>query len=129
MTRTYKGIVIFLLGALCLWSYPGAPQTSFAAQQNKKTTRKTPTPSPAQAKSLYAQNCARCHGLDGRGQTDLGALYGASDLSDPKRLSRQSDKRLASVIMNGRAGMPAFSKKLSKEEVASLVAFVRTLRN
>lgn len=82
--------------------------------------------SSAPAKKLYLNNCARCHGADGKSQTNLGRETDATDLTDSfvKKMSR---KRVTNVINNGADGMPAFGKKLSKKEISSLVNYVRTL--
>jgi mono/diheme cytochrome c family protein len=74
------------------------------------------------------QNCARCHGADGRGQTEQGEMYGAHDLTDAKLMNKLSHKRIANIITRGGGGMPSFAKKLSKEEVAALANFVRGFR-
>jgi cbb3-type cytochrome c oxidase subunit III len=82
-------------------------------------------------RAVYVQNCARCHGSDGRAQTDTGQLYGATDLADGKwwREERISDRRLIASITNGKkGGMPAYGKKLAKTDIAAVVAFVRTLK-
>jgi cbb3-type cytochrome c oxidase subunit III len=82
-------------------------------------------------RTLYAQNCARCHGADGRSQTEQGELYGATDLADARwwKTERVNDRRLTSVIANGKkGGMPAFGKRLARDDISAIVAFVRTLK-
>jgi cbb3-type cytochrome c oxidase subunit III len=82
-------------------------------------------------RAVYMQNCARCHGADGRSQTEQGELYGATDLADARwwKGERVNDRRLMNVITNGKkGGMPAFGKRLAKDDIAALVAFVRTLK-
>lgn len=81
---------------------------------------------PAPAKTLYLNNCARCHGADGRGTTELGKLYGATDLTQ-KKVKRMSRKKAARIIQNGDGSMPAFNKKLSAKEISTLVSFIRGL--
>lgn len=77
------------------------------------------------ARELFQNNCARCHGADGKSATELGKLFDSPDLTDGKiqRLSRQ---RMANSISRGKGGMPAFKKKLSSKEIASLVNYVRS---
>jgi cbb3-type cytochrome c oxidase subunit III len=82
-------------------------------------------------RTVYMQNCARCHGADGRSQTEQGELYGATVLADAGwwRTERVNDRRLTNVIVNGKkGGMPAYGKRLSKDDIAAVVAFVRTLK-
>lgn len=77
-------------------------------------------------KNVYLNNCARCHGADGRSETELGRLYGATDLTD-RKVKRMSRKKLSSIIQNGYGSMPAFKKKLSSKDVSGLVGYIRTL--
>ncbi|HKP72850.1 MAG TPA: cytochrome c [Pyrinomonadaceae bacterium] len=125
MGRTWKlSVLLLVLGVLLSGIYFGrVPRAEAGAQ--KKPTRKQQL---AGAKTLYVENCARCHGADGRSQTQMGELYNATDLTDAQwwKKGRPSDKRLAASIRDGLGGMPAFGKKLSKDEIAALVAFVKT---
>ncbi len=74
-------------------------------------------------RQLYANNCARCHGADGKGQTELGQINEVPDLTTHRR----SVKSNISLIKNGRGSMPAFGKKLAAKDIAALAAFVRGL--
>ena len=78
----------------------------------------------APARRVYLNNCARCHGADGKGQTELGRINDTPDLTQ----KRTSQKRAISVIMHGTDSMPAFGKKLSRAEIASVAAYIRTLK-
>ena len=80
------------------------------------------------ATELYSKNCASCHGKDGRAKTLKGKLKHARDLTDPTWQGRVGDERLFNSIMNGKGKMPAFSKKLSEQEIDSLVTYVRALK-
>ncbi|HEY6806748.1 MAG TPA: c-type cytochrome [Pyrinomonadaceae bacterium] len=74
---------------------------------------------------LYAQNCAGCHGVDGR----LGA---ALSLNDPLYLAFVTDDAMRHVIANGSAGtnMPAFSEQsgghLTEQQIGLLVNEMRS---
>ncbi|HEX8424398.1 MAG TPA: cytochrome c [Pyrinomonadaceae bacterium] len=98
---------------------------SGAAAQKKLSRRQQQL---ARAQVLYMENCARCHGADGRGQTPMGRAFAVTNLADANwwKRERVSDRRLTAAIRDGRKEMPAFGKKLSKEEIAALVAFVKT---
>jgi mono/diheme cytochrome c family protein len=97
-----------------------------ATTTQKKLSRKQQQ--LASAKVLFIENCARCHGADGRGETPMGKVFAATNLADAGwwKRERVSDKRLAASIRDGRKQMPAFGKKLSKEEINALVALVKT---
>jgi cbb3-type cytochrome c oxidase subunit III len=81
------------------------------------------------AESLFVQNCARCHGARGRGDTELGRKTHAIDLTRPAWQKRVSDERITTSITSGRGRMPAFGKRLSKDEIRALASYVRWLRN
>jgi mono/diheme cytochrome c family protein len=82
---------------------------------------------------LFRNNCARCHGGDGRGDTTLGHTYKAPDFTDPEWWRKHSDitttARLTSIVSRGKGGMPAFGKKLTRTEIRSLVGYVRRFKN
>lgn len=80
----------------------------------------------AQAKLLFKENCARCHGEDGRGQTDTGKMLEAPDFTDKAWWEGDvDDERLRESVQNGKAAMPKFGKKLTAEEIALLVQYLR----
>ena len=74
---------------------------------------------------LYTQNCAGCHGKDGK----LGA---ARPLADPLYLSFVPDDALRQVISQGRVGtnMPAFAQQaggaLTDRQIGLLISGMRT---
>lgn len=69
-------------------------------------------------KALFAENCASCHGDDARGKE-------GTNLVDRPLLYRAPD--FARVVRNGRGQMPAYEDTLSTTQVASLLAYLRTL--
>ncbi|HEY3040589.1 MAG TPA: cytochrome c [Pyrinomonadaceae bacterium] len=78
--------------------------------------------------SVFAKNCATCHGKDGRAKTFKAKFNHARDLTDPEWQVSVTDERLFNSITNGRGHMPAWGKKLSEAEINSLVAYVRQLK-
>jgi cytochrome c6 len=69
--------------------------------------------------ATYKSRCAMCHGADG-------SKIAAHDLT-AAAAQGMSDTDLAAVITNGKGKMPA-SKSLKPDQVAALVAYVRTLK-
>jgi len=55
-------------------------------------------------------------------------LNHARKLSDSEWQNRTSDERMFNSIMNGKGKMPAYVKKLSEQDIDSLVTYVRGLR-
>ena len=84
-----------------------------------------PSNSPQQlqaAAALYAgNNCAMCHGEDGKGK-----LKGAPDFTSATWQKSHTDAELMNDIKNGEKAMPAYKDKLNDDQIKSLVAYVRS---
>jgi len=87
---------------------------------------KLPATKAKETKRLFKQKCVKCHGQDGAGN-NYGKIVGATNLTDPEWQQRVDDKRLVNSVTHGRGQMPAFGEKLTEEQIASLVSYVRTL--
>ncbi|MBI4422552.1 MAG: c-type cytochrome [Elusimicrobia bacterium] len=79
--------------------------------------------SAAYGQELYAQNCASCHGPDGRA-----AQPGVPTLNLPSVLAYAEDDFYFEIITHGRRGtsMPAWDKSMTRTQILSLVRFLRT---
>jgi cytochrome c oxidase cbb3-type subunit 3 len=83
---------------------------------------------PVDPAVIYAQNCSRCHGADGRGNTELKkTMPNIRDFSSPEFLARAQTDDLVRTIMAGKGQMPAFGGSLSLPKMQSLSGFVRRL--
>lgn len=71
---------------------------------------------PAAGASVFAENCAGCHGEDGHG----GA--GGPDLTTMPLA--QTEEGAVQQVTNGGGGMPPFGGQLSEEEISNVAAFV-----
>jgi mono/diheme cytochrome c family protein len=76
---------------------------------------------------MYAQNCARCHGADGRGDPELKKTLPVRDFSDPVFLAKAQTDDIARTIMAGKGQMPAFGASLSLPKIQSLSGYVERL--
>ena len=83
---------------------------------------------PFDAAAIYNSKCAKCHGRDGRSKTTRGRLAHSRDLSKSDWQDDVSDERIFNSISNGKGKMPSFKKKLSENDINSLVGYVRQLR-
>ena len=71
--------------------------------------------------ALFKEYCAKCHGEDGTGNTPKGKQLKARDFTDPEWQASKKDADLSKTVTKGGEDMPEFGKKLSKEEIESLV--------
>lgn len=117
MKFLFKSTLIFIFAAVgifaCVSNYTSETVSANAAAAG----------SPAQ---IYAKNCARCHGADGKGDTELGRLNEVPDLTSG-HVKGKSVKSMTNIIKNGEGSMPAFGKKLTAKDIAALVKYVRAL--
>ncbi len=74
----------------------------------------------------YQQRCSRCHGIDGKGSEDAGAME-LSDLTDPKVQDKMTDEQMKEIIINGREKMPPL-KGVSEQDLSKLIKHVRSLK-
>ena len=87
----------------------------------------------ADAKALYAKDCAKCHGEDGKGETKMGKKLGAKDYTDAKVQSELKDEAAVKAIKDGlkdKDGKVLMkpSEGLSDEDIKGLVAYMRTFK-
>jgi mono/diheme cytochrome c family protein len=82
---------------------------------------------PVDPAVIYAQNCGRCHGLDGRGDPEIKKTLPVRDFSDPQFQARATTDQIGRVIMTGKGQMPAFGASLSMPKIQSLSGYVRRL--
>jgi cytochrome c6 len=78
--------------------------------------------------ALYKQKCSKCHGADGSGDTSMGRIFNAPDFTDGGWWAKHSSGELVGVITRGKKNMPAFGKKLTKAQIASLAAYVQRFK-
>ena len=70
-------------------------------------------------KALFLRNCSACHQVDGRGIPDaFPALAGNAFVQG-------NEAEVASVLLTGRNGMPNFSKRLTDQDLAKIVNYIR----
>jgi len=75
---------------------------------------------------LYDQNCAKCHGADGSGNTTVGKAVGAKDLRSPEA-KKLTDTQISAQISQGKGNMPPFSGTLDSAKINSLIPIIREL--
>jgi len=83
----------------------------------------------ADAAANFKKICVACHGADRKGKPAMAKLYkvapAAMDLTG-KDVFAKSDADLAAIISEGKGKMPPNKGKLSAEEIAALVTYLKT---
>lgn len=82
----------------------------------------------ADGKALYSSKCAMCHGSDGVAKS-MYAKTGIHNFNDAAWQKSKTDADLTKTITDGSADkkMPAYTGKLTAEEIAAVVKHIRTL--
>lgn len=91
------------------------------------------TVTAAEPKETWGHSCAGCHGVDGKGQTNMGKRLGCKDYSDPGVQGALTDDAAVKAIKEGFKNADGKSvmrpeKNLSDDEIKGLVAYMRTLK-
>jgi mono/diheme cytochrome c family protein len=77
----------------------------------------------ADAGADYKAKCAMCHGASGEGKASMKTKdFGLADVQ------KMSDADLTEAISNGKPPMKAYKDTLSKDQIADLVKWIRTLK-
>jgi cytochrome c oxidase cbb3-type subunit III len=78
----------------------------------------------AAATKIFADNCAVCHGDNGKGNQDLGA----PNLTDKIWLYGSDEATIIETVTNGRAGvMPAWAGRLDPVTIKAMAVYVHSL--
>lgn len=117
--------VVLLWASVCLFAASAAASGVSTPIETKKAGASSQI---ERGRAVYSANCGRCHGADGAGHTRMAEIVEPPDMSDPAWQRGRSSSRMIGSVANGRGQMPAFKKKLSKQEIAAAVAYVRTLK-
>lgn len=104
---------------------------SWDAPPEMKQKKNPVAPSDAvlrEAKSIYADKCANCHGDTGKGDGSDAMMYdpGPADLTDAKRINKFTDGELFYKLTTGKKPMPSFEKRLTEEQRWEMVILVRS---
>lgn len=87
----------------------------------------------ADGKALYEQDCAKCHGADGKGETRMGKKLGAKDYTDPKVQSELKDEAALKAVKEGlkdKEGKTLMrpAEGMSDDDAKAVVAYMRTFK-
>lgn len=71
--------------------------------------------------TIYADDCAACHGADGGGGVGPALAEGAVVAAFPEVADQ------VVVVAEGRGGMPSFGDRLTPEQITAVVDYTRSL--
>jgi cytochrome c6 len=88
----------------------------------------------ADAPANWKKHCTLCHAADGTGATKQGKKLKLKDYTDPAVQAELKDDEMIRVIKEGvkndagKFDMPEYAKKLTDEEIAALITFIRAMK-
>ena len=87
----------------------------------------------ADAKATYEDQCAKCHGIDGKGQTKMGQKLGAKDYTDAQVQANLKDDAAFKATREGLKAddgkvLMKPSEGLSDDDIKGLVAYMRSFK-
>ena len=120
-------VVIALVVSACTETAPSVNTNTSRTAASPAAPAATATPDPlATARANFAKHCEPCHGPTGEGglvKVENKQIKVPSLKSD--HAIKHTDDQIAKMITNGEEAMPAFKDKMSPQEIADMVKFVR----
>jgi mono/diheme cytochrome c family protein len=81
----------------------------------------------AKAKKIYVDKCLKCHGDTGKGDGPKADTLEtkAADYTNKKEMAKFTDADLIRITKDGKKPMPGYATKLTDQEIADVIAYVR----
>ena len=92
-----------------------------------------PAINAADAKTNWSDQCAKCHGETGKGDTKMGTKLKVKDYSKAEVQAALTDDQLLNatlkgVTVDGKEKMKGYADKLTPDEAKALVALIRSFK-
>jgi mono/diheme cytochrome c family protein len=100
----------------------GIAQTTLAASSKGN---------PEVGKKIYLESCQSCHGLTGKGDSDLAAYLTPPPANlAAKTTQTKTDAQLRTIILEGRPGtaMASFDGAFEEAQLIDVIAYLRSLK-
>ena len=132
LSVTILTLAIFIFSCGQVSNSPATTANSSNANQAAPGASATPMDEMAMAQDMYKKNCMICHKETGKGGkvTVEGKNLEPADLTGDKFKKRDDDKLFKNVSDGSPDdGMPAFKKKLSDDQIRTIVKYLRVLQS
>jgi len=82
----------------------------------------------ANAKQVYGEKCAKCHGDTGKGDGPKAKNLKKQprDYSNKAEMAKFTDAKLKEETLTGKKPMPSYEGKLDDKTIDDLIAYIRT---
>lgn len=123
--------VLTLAVAAIIYSALHNSSHDWPVPQQAKNLINPVAPSPAalkDARALYVDKCANCHGTTGRGDGADAKRYDPkpTNFTDVKKMDAATDGELFYKISEGKKPMPVFKTKLTEQQRWEMVLLIRS---
>lgn len=113
-------------------SMPQPAATEDAGAQTANVVAPSTEPDLALGATLFAENCTRCHGVNGQGDGELvklGQVQAPLDFTDPATIAGKTPQDYYTIITNGKLDtlMPPWANKLSDDQRWAVANYVYSM--
>jgi mono/diheme cytochrome c family protein len=130
-SAVWRGAALLGVGLiLAAWAAAHGTKNWPAPEEARKVKNPVPATeaSLVAAKAVYTEQCAQCHGDQGKGDGPESPMYDVkpADFTDAHMMGEMTDGEIFWKISEGRRPMPSFKQRLTEEQRWQLVNYVRT---
>lgn len=110
-----------------------APEVTFAQARTLSNPYASDQTLRGHGAQVFGDECAMCHGANGRGDSVVAAIFRANGDVPPvnftsARTRSRTPGELYWIVRYGLGNMPAFKRRLSDRDIWAVVSFVQQLR-